>query len=41
MVLVVVKMCDVGNSDSYYILSAYFKVDDSGSGNDGYDKDDV
>lgn len=34
IILVVVKMCDSGNSDSYYILSSYFKVNDSGNGDD-------
>lgn len=29
--VLVVKMCDIGNSDGYYILSTYFKVD-SGDG---------
>lgn len=40
IILAVVKMCDIGNSDSDHILSSYFKVDDSGSGDD-YDKHDV
>lgn len=38
IILVGVKMCDIGNSDSYYILSNYFKVDDSGDDYDDYDK---
>lgn len=36
-------MCDIGNSNSYYILSNYFNVDDCGDGDDydDYDKHDV